>query len=126
MSTRKQVVLLALWGVLLAVVVGLVVAMTRPHPPEDSRGVLVQAVLNARLGSGAAAARIATDPDHPAVVGTDKVVWWDAAGGQHETPVGDRSGITGMFDTNVFTNYREDTGIPTTTIMLALAPTLLI
>jgi cell division protease FtsH len=130
MSMRKQVAFLVLWAAFLAVVV-LVYVQVRdqpPSPPQASLGTLTQAVLDAETGSGPVQDQISLSTAHAAVVGTGQVTWWDAAGGEHVTPLpdGGQAIVLGIFTNDHFINFTTDNGIPTTTLLLVLVPTLII
>ncbi len=127
---RKQVAFLVLWAAFLAVVV-LVYVQVRdqpPSPPQASLGTLTQAVLDAETGSGPVQDQISLSTAHAAVVGTGQVTWWDAAGGEHVTPLpdGGQAIVLGIFTNDHFINFTTDNGIPTTTLLLVLVPTLII
>ena len=128
MSTRRQVVFLALWTVFLAVVV-LVYVQVRdqpPSPPQASLGTLTQAVLNTESGTGAPQDRISLAAAHQAIVSPDQVTWWDAAGGEHLTPNAEQGAVENIFTSNHYTNFTPEGGVPLTTLLLVLVPTLII
>jgi len=130
MSTRRQVLLLTLWAAFLAlVVVGFVYVRDQPPPPpQASLGTLTQAVLNAESGTGAPQDQISLDTAHAAQVGTGEVTWWDAAGGEHVTPLpdGGEGIVVDIFTSDRFVNFTAASGIPISTILLVLVPTLII
>src|ERR1017187_7592800 len=130
MSTRKQVALLALWAAFLAVAVLIYVQVRDqpPAPPQASLGTLTQAVLNTASGTGAPQNQISLSTAHAALVGTGQVTWWDAAGGEHVTPLpdGGQGIVLNLFYDKDFSNFNADNGIPTTTLLLVLVPTLII
>ena len=130
MSGRRQAIFLGLWAVFLAVVVVVVVSVRDqpPPPPQASLGTLTQAVLDAESGTGAARDQISLSAAHPAQVGTGQVTWWDAAGGEHVTPLpdGGESLVVSIFTSDHFVDYTADTGIPVSTLLLVLVPTLII
>jgi len=128
MPLRRQLTLLALWAAVLALAVVIVVYVRDqpPAPPQAGLGVLTQAVLNAETGSGTPQQQISLSTAHPAQVGTDQVTWWDAAGGEHVTPIPDEDIVLSTFTSDHFDNYTADTGIPIRTLLLVLVPTLIV
>ena len=130
MSTRKQVLLLGLWAAFLALVVAVYVHVRDqpPGPPQASLGTLSQAVLNAQDGTGSLQDQISLSSAHEAQIGTGQVTWWDAAGGEHVTPLpdGGEALVVGIFTSDHFANYTADNGIPLSTLLLVLVPTLII
>ncbi len=129
MSSRRQVVLLALWAAFLALVV-LVYVQIRdrpPSPPQAGLGSLSQAVFNAETGAGPPQQRISLAPAHQAIVSPDQVTWWDAGGGEHLTSNADQGLVVGsVFEKDGFRNYTTEGGVPLTTLLLVLVPTLII
>jgi len=130
MSTRRQVLLLSLWAAFLALVVLVFVNIRDqpPAPPQASLGTLTQAVLNSEDGTGSLQDQISLNAAQAAQVGTGQVTWWDAAGGEHVTPLPqDGQGLVlSVFATDHFSNFTTDNGIPTSTLLLVLVPTLII
>ena len=130
MTLRRQVLLLSAWAAFLALVV-LVFVHVRdqpPAPPQASLGTLTQAVLNTEDGGGTLQDQISLNAARAAQVGTGQVTWWDAAGGEHVTPLPqDGQGLVlSVFTTDHFSNFTTDNGIPISTLLLVLVPTLII
>ena len=85
-------------------------------------------MLNSEDGAGALQDQISLNAAQAAQVGTGQVTWWDAAGGEHVTPLPqDGQGLVlSVFATDHFGNFTTDNGIPTSTLLLVLVPTLII
>jgi cell division protease FtsH len=132
MSTRKQILLLAGWCLVLAgggaAAIGIDHAITQPQPAYASLGTLFEAAANGRNPNAPPQARLATDAGHQTLVGTGSVTWWDAAGGEHRTPIstGDQSLVESTLDQDGYFNFRSDTGVPLQTLLLIIIPTLIV
>ncbi len=128
MSLRKQILLLGLWAALLAIAVGVVVWIKQPQPAYASLGTLSQAVAENSNPGAPPQERLSTNPRQEALVGTSSVTWWDAAGGEHQTPItdADQTLVVGWFFQAGYINYTTDTGVPMQTLLLIIIPTLIV
>ena len=128
MSLRKQILLLGLWAALLAIAVGVVVWIKQPQPAYASLGTLPQAVAENSNPGAPPQERLSTNPRQEALVGTSSVTWWDAAGGEHQTPItdADQTLVVGWFFQAGYINYTTDTGVPMQTLLLIIIPTLIV
>jgi cell division protease FtsH len=126
MSLRRQIALLVAWAALCAMAAGIVVWVKRPQPPAATLGTLFAAAADTSDGTGAPQQRLSTDPAHPTIVGTGSVTWWDAAGGEHRTPINDQSLVLGIFWQDGYRNFTADTGVPLQTLLLIIVPTLIV
>ncbi|MFN2452287.1 MAG: ATP-dependent zinc metalloprotease FtsH [Candidatus Dormibacteria bacterium] len=101
----------AIAGAVLAVVALLAAILLGAHGlPHRDRGDLSRAVHNAQAHTGSLRDRIATDGRHPAVISSDNVTWYDAAGGHYQTDVTSTYEVTQLFDASHFENFKEDSG----------------
>jgi len=126
MSTRRQFALLGAWAALLAIALGVFIWVRQPQPPYASLGQLFQAADSSHAAGIPPQQQLSLDPSHPTLIGTDTVTWWDAAGGEHRTPIPDQDVVISTLHQDGYDNIAVDTGVPLKTILLILVPTLIV
>ncbi len=128
LSARRQMVFLALWVVVCALAAGIVIWFKQPEPPAATVGQLFAASANSGNTTIGPWDRLSLNPAQEAVVGTEAVTWWDAAGGEHRTPIpADGQGLVeSTFNQDGYFNYTADTGVALQTLLLIAIPTLIV
>jgi cell division protease FtsH len=128
MTARRQLLFLTLWCALCALAAGGVIWLKQPAPPAATMGQLFAASANSANPSVAPWDRLSLSPEQEAEVGTAGVTWWDAAGGEHRTPIpADGQGLVeSTFNQDGYFNFTTDTGVPLQTLLLIAIPTLIV
>jgi cell division protease FtsH len=128
MSVRRQLLFLALWAALCALAAGIVIWLKQPSPPAATVGQLFSAAANSDNPEVGAWDRLSTNPTQETEIGTAAVIWWDAAGSEHRTPIpADGQGLVeSTFNQDGYFNFTTDTGVPLQTLLLIAIPTLIV